>query len=412
MESSVQLNSLNSTGPASRVRRIGRVVGAPLLAVIGLSALIGCNDVSEAPAPEAGPGALAISSASLPAGTANQPYATTVGGSGGITPYAWSVNPSLPRSLALNPSTGQITGTPEVVGTTTHTFTLRDSSNPAQTAQASLSLTISKAPEVLVITTTSLPSGNVGQTYSRTIEATGGTPPLSWSIVSGSLPQNLDFNTQTGHISGTPTTVGTSTFTVRIADVAGQADTQSLSILIDPAVPPTITTTSPLPGGTVGVPYSQTLSASGGTGNLVWSRTSGSLPANLALDPTGIISGTPTNTGTSSFTVRVVDAVSQRDTQQFSLTISATLTIVTVSLDNARVGRSYREEVRRAGGIGPFTWTVSPPLPAGLVLDAATGRISGTPTATSDAVYAFTVKDSAQPTNQTFTKSFRIRVTN
>lgn len=248
------MNDLNNQTQASRVSRTGRGLWAPLLSVICLAGPIGCNDVSKAPDPAPGPGALAIVSLSLPDGLVNQPYATTIGGAGGITPYQWSVNPPLPRSLVLDPSTGAISGTPEVVGTTTHTFALQDASNPVQSTQISLSLTINAAPAVLAITTTSLPAGHVGQPYSKAIQAVGGTPPLFWSITSGSLPQNLDFNLQTGLVSGTPTAVGTSTFTVRVVDTTGQADTQSFSILINPSTPPNITTTSPLPGATVGRP--------------------------------------------------------------------------------------------------------------------------------------------------------------
>lgn len=408
----VRLRDRNRTVRISPVDLTGSSLWILLLSTVCLLGLPGCNDVSKAPDPEPGPGALAIASPSLPDGVVNQPYATSVGGSGGITPYLWSVDPPLPRSLVLDSSTGAISGTPETVGTSTHTFTLRDSSNPAQATQISLPLTINAAPAVLAIATTSLPAGNVGQPYSRTIQATGGTPPFSWSIAAGSLPQNLGFNFQTGLISGTPTAVGTSAFTVRVTDTTGQADTQSLSILINPSAPPNITSTSPLPGATVGLPYSQTLTAAGGTGSLVWSRTIGSLPANLTLNPAGIISGTPTNTGTSAFTLRVTDALSQSDTQQFSLTVSAALTITTNSLDNARVRRSYDETLQQAGGTAPFTWSVSPPLPAELVLNAATGNISGTPTSTSNVVYSFTVRDSSSPTNQTFTKSIRLRVTN
>lgn len=69
---------------------------------------------------------------------------------------------------------------------------------------------------------------------------------LTWSIVAGTLPQNLSLNPTTGVILGTSTAAGPSSFTVRVADTAGQADTQALSILINPSTPPNITTT-PLP---------------------------------------------------------------------------------------------------------------------------------------------------------------------
>src|SRR5262245_19587616 len=88
------------------------------------------------------PGSLAIGTSSLPAGTVNQPYSASVKGSGGTTPYTWSVSPALPPNLSLNTATGAITGTPTTPGTTSHTFTLRDSSNPSQTVQRTLNLTI------------------------------------------------------------------------------------------------------------------------------------------------------------------------------------------------------------------------------------------------------------------------------
>ena len=98
-----------------------------------------------------------------------------------------------------------ITGTPTAQGTTTHTFTLRDSSTPAQSVQQTLNLTIAPPTAALTITTTSLPNGTVGQVYSRPVQATGGTGPFTWTISAGSLPQNLNFDPTTGVISGTPT---------------------------------------------------------------------------------------------------------------------------------------------------------------------------------------------------------------
>lgn len=88
------------------------------------------------------------------------------------------------------------------------------------------------------------------------------------------------------------------------------------------APPPTITTAS-LPGGTVGVAYSQTLAVTGGIGSITWSTVSGSLPAGLSLNSsTGEISGTPTTAGTASFTVRATDSASAYDEQALSITIT------------------------------------------------------------------------------------------
>jgi len=92
-----------------------------------------------------------------------------------------------------------------------------------------------------------LPSGTVGTTYSQTLAATGGTPPYTWSISGGSLPAGLSLNTSTGQISGTPTTAGTSNFTVRVTDSASGSDTQDLSITISPSgtTGPTISSITP-----------------------------------------------------------------------------------------------------------------------------------------------------------------------
>jgi hypothetical protein len=388
---------------------------AVLLSFISACGLAGCSDVSKAPAPAAvpaGPGLLTITTTSLPDGTVNQPYATTVGGSGGVTPYSWSVTPALPANLAFDTATGAITGTPVAQGTSSHTFALHDSSSSPQTVQEPLSLTINPAPSILSITTQSLPNGAVGQAYNQTVQATGGTGALTWSISLGALPQNLSLNAATGAISGTPTAAGTSSFTVRVTDTTGQADTQALSIFINPATPPIITTTT-LPGGTVGQPYSQPLQATGGTGTLVWSLSGGSLPANLALSPAGTISGTPTNTGTSNFTVKVTDALSQSDTQPLSIVVSAALTITTTSLPNAKVGKSYTTTLQSSGGVAPFTWSVAPALPTGLNLNASTGAITGTPAAGTAGTYSrtFTVQDSSTPTKQTASKVLSLTIT-
>ena len=136
----------------------------------------------------------------------------------------------------------------------------------------------------LSITTTSLPPGSIGQAYSQQVQTIGGIAPLTWSISAGTLPPGLTLN-PTGVISGTPIVPpGTSSFTVRVQDAGGQADTQALSIVINLFNAPNITTTT-LQGVIVGQSYNQTLHANGGIGALTWSVPPGSLPAGLTLDP-------------------------------------------------------------------------------------------------------------------------------
>ena len=84
-----------------------------------------------------------------------------------------------------------------------------------------------------------------------------------------------------------------------------------------------VTTTSPLPGGTQGAAYNQTLAATGGTSPYTWTLATGSnLPAGLALSAGGVISGTPTVTGTTSFTVQVTDSGGPKQTAQATLSIT------------------------------------------------------------------------------------------
>ena len=178
------------------------------------------------------------------------------------------------------------------------------------------------APEKPAITTTTLSGGKVGEAYSQTLAATGAAP-ITWSIESGSLPAGLTLSGNT--ISGTPTTAGTFTFTVKAGNSVGN-DTRELSIVVqaapvepDPGQPPVITTTT-LSGGKVGEAYSQTLAATGAA-PITWSIESGSLPAGLTLSG-NTISGTPTTAGTFTFTVKAGNSVGN-DTRELSIVVQA-----------------------------------------------------------------------------------------
>jgi Putative Ig domain len=375
------------------------------VSVLGLSACGGDSGPT--------PGSLAITTASLPEGILNGPYSTSVTGSGGALPYTWSVSPALPANLSLDTATGAITGTPTTQGTTSHTFTLRDSSAPSQTVEQTLSLTIDRP---LSITTTSLPDASIGGAYNQPVQTVGGIGALTFSILlpgTGTLPQNLSLNPTTGIISGTPIApAGTFPFTVRVADTGGQQDTQALSVRINPSTPPQITTTS-LPGGTAGQPYNQRVQATGGIGTLAWSISAGSLPVGLILDPTaGTISGTPSSGGTSNFQLTATDSLGQFDTQNLSIAISAVLEITTMSLPAAREGERYSTTLGTSGGIPPVSWSVTPPLPDGLTLNPLTGEISGIPSGFAQGTHplTFTVQDSAVPTPQTAIKQLDLTI--
>ena len=176
-----------------------------LITIAGPAALLQSCASATHIGPSPPPTTLTITTTSLPSGQINVAYSTTLAATGGTTPYTWSLTSgTLPSGLSLNASTGAITGTPTVsVSATPLTFQVKDSSAPQQTKTVNLTLTI--APATLVITTTSLPDGQINVAYSTTLAATGGTTPYTWSLTSGTLPTGLSLNASTGAITGTPT---------------------------------------------------------------------------------------------------------------------------------------------------------------------------------------------------------------
>src|SRR4029078_5457209 len=113
------------------------------------------------------------------------------------------------------------------------------------------------------------PSGIVGTSYSQTLAAAGGTSTYTWSVALGSLPAGLNLSSS-GTLSGTPSAEGSFSFTIRATDSGGTQQTAQkiFNLTIAPAL--SITTNSTLPPGIVGIPYSQTLKASGGTSPYTW----------------------------------------------------------------------------------------------------------------------------------------------
>jgi Putative Ig domain len=242
---------------------------------------------------------------------------------------AWTLSPASGEGTLSNTTSGSATYTAPATVASATTATITATSVTDTTKSASLTIDLVAPPSV---TTSSMPAGNVGASYDNTVSATGGVAPFSWSLASGSLPAGLALaasTTNSVHITGTPTTQGTSTFTVKVTDAGGLSSTsQSLSITIGAAATLQITSSSPLPDGNVGAAYSQTLQATGGLKPYSWAVTVGSLPAGLTMDASGAISGTPTTTGTSTFTVQVTDSQTppaQSAPVQFSITIDAAI---------------------------------------------------------------------------------------
>jgi hypothetical protein len=263
---------------------------------------------------------------------------------------------------------------------------------------------------VTISTTSPLPSGTINVAYATTLAASGGKAPYTWSS-SGTLPKGLTLSSA-GTLSGTPTVAGPNSFSITVSDSESHAKTATLAATLfinDSAV--TITTGATLPAGTVGSAYSQTLAATGGTAPYTWTVASGTLPAGLALSSGGVVSGTPTAAGSSTFTIQATDSASTAKTATLAATLVVnpppTLAITTASpLPSGTVGTPYAGVTFAAtGGVPPYKWSIpagSIP-PPGLSLSSG-GVLSGTPTG-PDGRITVEVADS-ETTPQTATQTF------
>ena len=179
-----------------------------------------------------------------------------------------------------------------------------------------------ESPAPLSVTITPLALAAEGMSYTASLSATGGVAPYSWILTSGSLPPGLSLSPG-GIITGTPSQLGTFTFTAEVTDETTPAPlmaTGTLSISVAP--PPLSITTTTLPNAIVGTGYQATLVAAGGTAPYSWTVSGGSLPAGLAISPGGTITGTAAGQGSSTFTVQAIDTTSPTP-----LAASATLSI-------------------------------------------------------------------------------------
>ena len=213
-------------------------------------------------------------------------------------PLTYAVNSGrLPDGLKLE-SDGRVTGTATGYGTRTVEIAAKDSLG--QKALRSYEI-LTKTPPA-VIATTALPGAVSGAPYTAKLEASGAVTPYTWTLVGGTLPAGLRLTGDT--ITGTPTTIGAATVTVKVRGVDGNEATRAFTVAVD-AAPLAIGTTT-LPQGKADVAYSQTLSATGGRGDHMWSATN--VPAGLTVSAAGVVSGTPTGPSTAPLSVTVKDA--------------------------------------------------------------------------------------------------------
>jgi sugar lactone lactonase YvrE len=347
---------------------------------------------------------IVVAPSTLPNAKLGVPYSQTISASGGSGSYSYAVTGGvLPAGLSLNSSTGLLSGTPTIAGPSTFIITATDTVATGTGAPYTGSQSYSPMVVQIVLSPTILTTPVIGTAYNVTLSATGGTGPYTFTILSGSLPAGMSLST-TGLLSGTPTAVGSFTFTVQAQDStsagSGGPFTGNRSYSVTIAVPTIVVSPSTLPNAKVGVSYSQTISASGGSGSYSYAVTGGTLPAGLSLNSSsGLLSGTPTTAGGSTFIITATDTVATGTGAPYTGSQSYSPMVVQIvlsptTLSTPVIGTAYNVTLTASGGTGPYTFTIlSGSLPAGMSL-SATGVLSGTPTGVGSFTFTVQAQDS------------------
>lgn len=329
--------------------------------------------------------------AALPRGTQGVAYAMDPGapfaGAGGRTAPALQAS-NLHSGLLLTPA-GLIEGTPTASGTRTVTITARDADGRSQSLTRPLAI-----DPALSVSAATMPAGVAGiEMAPYGLQASGGRAPYAWSVDPSALHIGVTL-TPEGVLTGRPTSTGTRTFPATVRDADGRLATGSVAHTVD--ADPTFPALAGAPPSSVPaataldvVPFS----ATGGRGPYTYAVASGWLPPNVALAPSGRMTGSPSYSGTWSFTVRVTDADGRSGGGgPFAMQVTGPYTISGSLPARGKVGQPYAARFyvtaaptsgkffayRRTGGSswGSASQTVLP----GVTIDQATGVVSGAPT--------------------------------
>jgi len=304
----------------------------------------------------------------------------------------------LPFGLTLNASTGAITGTATMTGTYLTTVTVNDGSGASS---VNFSWTIGNTTgNTVTVTNPGAQTGVVGTAKSLQISATDSAAGQTLTYSATGLPTGLTINTSTGLISGTPTTTTGSPFSVTVTatDTTGAHGSASFTWTIT-ATGNTVTVTNPgAQTGVVGTAKSLQISATDSASGQTLTYSATGLPTGLTINTSsGLISGTPSTTTGSPFSVTVTatDTTGAHGSASFTWTITGTGNTVTVTQpanQSTAVNTAASLQISATDSASGQTLTYSATgLPTGLTINTSSGLISGTPSTTTGSPFSVTV---------------------
>jgi len=308
---------------------VTRTLAAALLVACLVTVAAGCGGGGGDPAGGGGTGTnLVVTTAALANATVGSPYSSTIVATGGTAPYSFALTSTAVPGLSLSATSGVLSGTPTLQGSYTVAVQVSDVSSPVKVVSKTFTLTVNAAAVAgVTITTQSLPTATVNQSYSSVILSSGGTPPYSYLLTATTAPgMSLQ---SVGVLSGTPTVQGNFSMTVRVTDSSfpQQQFTKSFPFVVNPVgggggSSLAITTTT-APAGKVGDAYSASIAATGGTQPYTFTQTSAAIPG-LTFSANGTLTGTPQIDGTFVWQVQVTDSATPVATQvaTFNIVVS------------------------------------------------------------------------------------------
>ncbi|WP_176140814.1 putative Ig domain-containing protein [Pseudoxanthomonas indica] len=330
-----------------------------------------------------------------------QPFTQTLVWSGGTSPYDSFDVTGMPDGVTVTGTTANsvtISGTPTAAGPFNINARARDSSTGAGpfTVDQLFPMFVAAPTLNLLPGAGALPAATYGAAFAQGFSSSGGVGPYTYGI-SGSLPAGLSFNTATGQLSGIPEQVGLFNFTVSVSDSSTGMGPFSTSQNYSLQVTGPVFTISPasLPVATAGTYFNQALSTSGGIGPYSYSLFNGPLPQGVTLSASGVISGTPTESGTFNIAIETKDANNLATQALYTWVVNpAAITLSSSGSLDGTAGSLLSATITASGGIAPYSFAlISGTLPLGVSFNSL-GVLTGTPR--SDGNYSLQVRATDQ----------------